>query len=99
MQQQFVDSAKLYDEAIANGVKKETARFLLPAWCMMYTERMSIDLKNLLHFLALRTDKAAQREIRDLANATFELTKTVFPYTCKIFAENLSPINYNIAGT
>jgi len=93
------DSIIKYKKAINNGVKKETARFLLPAFCMMYTERMSVDLKNLMHFFSLRTDKAAQTEIRELASAMFNLTRVLFPYTCKIFAENKSPINYMLDGS
>lgn len=84
-----------YHEAIRKGVKKETARLLLPAFTLLYTERISVDLKNLMHFFALRTDKSAQREIRELAKVMFDLTSTLFPYTCKIFAKDFNPINYN----
>ena len=90
------DSIVKYKEAINKGVKKETARFLLPAWCMMYTEVMSVDLKNLMHFFGLRLNRHAQKEIRELATQMFALTSTVFPYTCKIFRENLEPINYDL---
>lgn len=93
------DSFIKYQAALEAGVRKEAARYLLPAFCIMYTEEMTVNLKNLLHFLALRVDKAAQAEIRELANEMFDLTKTVFPYTCKIFAENMTPVNYNFGDS
>jgi thymidylate synthase (FAD) len=84
----------MYNKLIESGVKKESARFVLPAFCLMYEDIVTVNLKNLLHFLALRTSMHAQVEIRELANAMFDLTKILFPYTIKIFAENIKPINY-----
>ncbi len=57
---------RVYDERLAAGLAREQARKDLPL--CTYTEAYwKIDLHNLLHFLALRMDPHAQREIRDYA--------------------------------
>jgi thymidylate synthase (FAD) len=64
-------SRKIYNERIAKGVAREQARKDLPL--ATYTEAYwKIDLKNLLHFLALRMDSHAQKEIRDFATVLGE---------------------------
>jgi thymidylate synthase (FAD) len=58
---------KVYEERIELGVAREQARKDLPL--STYTEAYwKTDLHNLLHFLGLRMDKHAQKEIRDYAN-------------------------------
>ena len=60
-------SHRVYQERLASGVAREQARKDLPL--STYTEAYwKIDLHNLFHFLALRMDRHAQREIRDFAN-------------------------------
>ncbi len=55
-----------YEARIAAGVAREQARKDLPL--CTYTEAYwKVDLHNLLHFLALRMDPHAQKEIRDYA--------------------------------
>ncbi|MBU8871604.1 MAG: FAD-dependent thymidylate synthase [Gemmatimonadales bacterium] len=57
---------KLYQDRIDQGVAREQARKDLPL--CTYTEAYwKMDLHNLLHFLALRMDSHAQKEIRDYA--------------------------------
>ena len=56
----------VYNSRIAKGIAREQARKDLPL--STYTEAYwKIDLHNLLHFLALRMEAHAQREIRDYA--------------------------------
>lgn len=58
---------EVYEERIAKGVAREQARKDLPL--STYTEAYwKIDLWNLFHFLALRTDPYAQQEIRQYAS-------------------------------
>lgn len=59
-------SKELYDERLEFGVAREQARKDLPlsGYTLAYWK---IDLWNLLHFLALRMDSHAQKEIRDYA--------------------------------
>ena len=76
----------VYDELIANGVSRELARALLPQ--NTFTEfYWKIDLHNLLHFLQLRMDDHAQKEIRDLARQIYELIKPICPVTCEAFED------------
>ena len=86
----------LYDGMVDSGeLKPEAARFFLPGFCLLYEDIVTVNLKNLMHFLALRLDRHAQIEIRELAQGMFNLTKTLFPYTMKIFEENVKAVNYN----
>ena len=67
-----------YRKLLAMGVVRELARLVLPLGT--YTEfRWTIDLRNLFHFLDLRLDVAAQKEIRDFASAIYETLPKLFP--------------------
>lgn len=69
-----------YNELLHRGVAKELARIVLPV--SVYTEiYVNCDLHNLMHFLTLRTDSHAQKEIQDVANAMLEIASQLFPWT------------------
>lgn len=69
-----------YGALLQAGVAREQARMVLPT--SLYTEfYWKIDLRNLLNFLALRLDWHAQQEIRDYAEAIYDLTQPLFPAT------------------
>jgi len=69
-----------YHEALAKGISREQAREFLPI--NVYTEWFwKVDLHNLLHFLSLRCDEHAQKEVRDYANAILELITPLVPVT------------------
>lgn len=55
-----------YNIALENGCKPEDARFLLPE-ATKTNITMTVNVRELFHFLDMRTDKAAQWEIRELA--------------------------------
>jgi len=75
-----------YEKIVDSGVSRELARIGLPL--SVYTEwYWKIDLHNLLHFLSLRMDSHAQQEIRDYANAMFELIRPIVPITCQAFLD------------
>lgn len=75
-----------YQTALAAGVAREIARVNLPL--SLYTEwYWKIDLHNLLHFLQLRLDAHAQREIRVFAEAMAEFVKLRCPITWEAFEE------------
>lgn len=80
-------AADIYDERIAFGVAKEVARKDLPL--STFTEAYwKIDMHNLLHFLALRMDSHAQKEIRDYATVIGEqIVAKLFPYTWEAFLD------------
>src|SRR3982750_4304308 len=73
------------------GVSRELARIALPV--SVYTEwYWKIDLHNLFHFLSLRMDPHAQQEIRDYANAMFELIRPIVPIAAEAF------LDYHLGG-
>jgi len=77
----------VYEERIALGVAREQARKDLPL--CTYTEAYwKIDLHNLLHFLALRMDHHAQKEIRDYATVIGEkIVSQWVPLTWQAFLD------------
>lgn len=68
----------LVEEDEGYGLARELSRVVLPLGT--YTEfYWKIDLHNLLHFLKLRTDSHAQREIRDYADMVADIVKAWVP--------------------
>jgi len=81
------DNAQIaYENLLNEELTKELARAVLPV--ANYTECIwKIDLHNFFHFVKLRADKHAQREIQDYANAMYELVKPKFPLCCEAFED------------
>lgn len=74
----------VYKALLQAGLSKELARTILPV--SIYTEWIwKIDLRNLLHFLELRTSANAQKEIRDYAFAALELIIPHVPLTVEVW--------------
>jgi len=74
----------LYQIALLSGVPKELARIHLPVG--RYSRmRASANLRNWLAFLTLRTDPAAQYEIRQFANAVGSIVAAKFPRTWELY--------------
>jgi thymidylate synthase (FAD) len=68
-----------YTRYLEAGVGREQARMILPV--NLYTEwYWKIDLHNLFHFLALRCDSHAQKEIRVFGEAMLSLIRPIVPY-------------------
>ena len=79
---------KSYEELLEAGTARELARMVLPL--SLYTEwYWQIDLHNLFHFLKLRLDSHAQREIRVYAEAMLKLATPVCPRAFKSFEQNV----------
>ena len=75
-----------YHAYIEKGVAREVARANLPL--STYTEwYWKIDMHNLLHFLELRLDAHAQKEIRVYAEAIATFVKRLCPFTWEAFEE------------
>ena len=73
-----------YSSLVEEGIARELARINLPL--SLYTEwYWQIDLHNLFHFLKLRLDAHAQKEIRLYAEIIFDLAKKVAPGCCVSF--------------
>ena len=75
-----------YRGLLAQDLARELARVVLPltAYSSFYWK---IDLHNLFHFLALRTDSHAQKEIRDYADAILEIIEPLFPYSVEAWRD------------
>lgn len=77
-----------YESYLEAGVAREIARANLPL--SLYTEwYWKIDLHNLLHFLSLRMDAHAQKEIRVFAEAMATFVKKHCPIAWEAFEENV----------
>ena len=76
-----------YEERLKFGIAKEQARKDLSV--SNYSEMIwKSDLHNLLHFLSLRMDSHAQKEIRDYANIIGnEIVAALFPQTWEAFQD------------
>jgi len=76
----------VYDGLLERGIARELARSHLPQ--STFTEfYWKIDLHNLFHFLRLRMDEHAQKEIRDCALQILELIKPIVPIACEAFED------------
>jgi thymidylate synthase (FAD) len=77
-----------YGALIDRGIARELARINLPL--SLYTEwYWQIDLHNLFHFLELRLDRHAQREIRLYAQVLLDITRKVAPRCCDSFERHI----------
>lgn len=77
---------EVYEERLKYGVAREQARKDLPL--STYTEAYwKIDLHNLFHFLALRLDSHAQKEIREYAEAMAFYVKQWVPVAWEAFED------------
>ena len=81
------DNAKIAYENLLNAdLAREISRAVLPV--ANYTECIwKIDLHNFFHFVKLRSDSHAQREIRDFSDAMYELVKPHFPLCCEAYED------------
>lgn len=75
-----------YSALTEEGLARELARAALPV--SVYTEwYWKCDLHNIFHFLSLRMDPHAQKEIRDYADAMFRLIQPIVPVACEAFVD------------
>lgn len=71
-------SKSLYDEAIAKGIAKEQARFLLPLNTAT-TIYMSGSVRSWIHYCLLRMQKSTQLEHRVIAEECYKVITVRFP--------------------
>jgi len=69
------------------GVCREQARGVLPQ--NLYTQYYgTVNLHNLLKFVALRSHSGAQWEIQQVAEACLEIAEELFPHSVQSFIKN-----------
>ena len=74
VQQHLTNAEKLYNLLLSEGVARETARMVLPL-CTKTKIHMTGSVRSWIHFIQLRADEHAQKEIRSIAEAIkFELS-------------------------
>ena len=73
------DAYRSYRELLSAGVAAEDARYLLPN-AMETKIVVTMNIRELLHFLELRCCKRAQWEIRELALRMLDLAEPTAPY-------------------
>lgn len=80
-------SYEKYLDMLDIGVAKEVARNVLPLGT--YTKfYVTMNARNLMHFLTLRTDPTALYEIRQVAGKMEEVLKDTMPLTYKAYIKN-----------
>ena len=78
---------RTYNELIEMGVAKEQARCVLSVG-IMKEQVWSVNLRSFMHFLSLRMDKNAQKEIRMFAHAAYKLALPHFPVALEAFKDS-----------
>lgn len=78
----FGAASELYSALIASGVARETARFVLPL-ATKTKIHMTGSIRSWIHFLELRDDGHAQKEIQEVAKAIKAIFKEQFPIISK----------------
>lgn len=82
-----MDNARArYNALIEIGTAREQARVVLPL-ATYTTWQWKCDLRNIFHFLQLRLDSHAQKEIREFAEAMAVLVKRYYPICYEAFED------------
>jgi thymidylate synthase (FAD) len=80
------ESYEIYETLLEEDIARELSRINLPL--SLYTQwYWKIDLHNLFHFLKLRMDEHAQREIREYAFVIADIVKAVVPASWEAFED------------
>ena len=82
-----LDSLRLYNRLLDEGVAREQARSVLPQ-CLMTSFVMTGNALNWSRFLKLRLDSHAQEECRVVAQGCLQHLKDTFPHTVSTFEEH-----------
>ena len=86
MHSHLENSLDIYEKLLEDGCCREQARGNLPQ--STYTEfYWKINLHNLMHYLRLRMDSHAQKEIQEYARAIYELIQPLVPISMEAFMD------------
>ena len=78
----LLDIKRMYQGLLEDGVARETARMILPL-CTKTKIHMTGSIRSWIHFLELRDDKHAQKEIQLIAKEIKRIFIQEFPITAK----------------
>ena len=97
-QEVFQKAWDTYTELLAAGVAKEVARNVLPLATYTYFY-VTMNARNLMHFLTLRNDSHALYEIREMAKAMEAILAEKMPLTYAAYCDERYPQNNIIVRT
>lgn len=89
----MADLDRLYAEALAAGIPPEDARFVLPQ-AATTNLTMSMNLRELIHVVGLRTCVRAQWEIQDLFGRVAAAVRTVDPFLGSFLVTKCERLGY-----
>lgn len=78
------DALHAYEWAINNGIAKEVARAVLPEGLTLSRMYVNGTLRSWIHYIDIRSDKATQKEHREIALACSQAITEIFPMINKI---------------
>ena len=82
------NTRETYRQLVKAGVPREDARFILSMGIETHIV-VTMNARELLHFIRLRTDERAQWEIRELANQMLTLARQVAPIIFESIPSNI----------
>jgi thymidylate synthase (FAD) len=91
--ERMAEISKWYEEAVADGIPAEDARFYLPN-AAKTAITVTMNARELLHFFGLRCCARAQWEIKELADAMLEEAKRVAPVIFESAGPNCVQLGY-----
>lgn len=91
--QEMAALAALYQEALAAGIPAEDARFVLPQAATTHLT-MSMNLRELVHVVGLRTCARAQWEIADLFTRVAAAVRAVDPFLGSFLVTKCERLGY-----
>lgn len=80
-------SLTAYNYALSNGIAKEVARAVLPEGMTQSRMYMNGTLRSWLHYIAIRTDPATQKEHREVAEQCKAIIENLFPSIKEVLDE------------
>jgi len=84
----IADSFLLYEQMLAYGVAKETARRILPM-CTPTSMYMTGTLRSWIHYIQIRASEDTQLEHRRIAIACRQILKQEFPIVAEAAFDNV----------
>ena len=84
---------RLYQEAVATGIPPEDARFILPQ-AVTTNLTMTMNLRELIHVVGLRTCLRAQWEIRQLFTRVAEVVRAAEPFLGSFLVTKCERLGY-----
>jgi thymidylate synthase (FAD) len=91
--QAMAELNRLYEDALAAGIPSEDARFVLPQ-ATTTSLTMTMNLRELIHVVGLRTCVRAQWEIRDLFVHVREAVHQVAPFLASFLVTKCERLGY-----